>query len=1123
MAAVTQRVSNYLGGVSKQSDDKKLPGQVTELINGYPDVTIGLTKRPGFKFIATLKNASGTAYSSTSLDGARWFYINRDTDTEKYIGCITPKVDNVNGTILVWNAITGDPCTVNTTTHHSAWATNTEYAVGDRVLSDNGKVYECIIPGTTAGTTAPAGTGTSIADVVASIVRSDSMTYSIGDVVSYAFTTDSSDHYNQGGSGESHNKLYKCSQAGTVIANYDEGQLKANPSGTNVQWGVGSNPITKWDFFCHTVHWKYVYNITDYFNGTRNNYDVLTVQDTSIITNNNVTATAEATPTKPWLRTRQTLLYNDAAIHTNNYHLMGPLAPHTNDAVTTAGGKWTFKFHRNDGTTAVRSGIHITRATQIGGTNDMEFNNSVTLTQFLSTMGDRILSESIKKDIGFGNSPETDYHGYGCLNFVVVNNTIQLDCTADKADPDNSERRYFAVEVLNDDIPVTMASNLVDGYGQDVPVLKAPYAASTQLVTTFEENAATVASLPATSFHNHIWHVSNSASLDEEKYWVKFKADDEVQTAISSGYWVETIDPNVFPGLVEHTMPHELVNTAANTFTFRPITFTKRLAGDDLTNPAPSFIDKKIEKTFYHSNRLGFLAGDNVILSQNGEPFNFFYITARKLTHDDPIDLACQTTRPTSLKNVLPTAGGLILFSKNQQFIMLSENDGVLSPLTASTKAISNFELDTSVEPVDFGSYFNFLTKTPGQTRVFSMVFQGKEDPPKSLDISTVVGTWIPTTIDNFVASVQSQLLALSSQSSRDIYAFRTYNDGEKPIMQSWFKWQLPGTVQHINIDNDDFYAITKQGGNWTISLANLTQSPDDAIIVNNNGDKINPCMDLYKAATEVRYKSVESITITAGGSGYTSAPTVTFSAAPEAANTATGTAVISNGAVTGITMTKRGSGYTAAPTISFSGGGGSNAAATSTINSNDLSRCYLPFTDDTNLNPVIVVAGDTSGGTYTESGFTITPTRGSDSAGSYFSVPGKDLATVASNVIVGYRYDFDVTLPKTYFYDGNQRSDYTASLTLARMKFAVGLSGMMGFKLKIKGRNEWYSINPVVTADNYLADDVPLDEHSVFTVPIHQRTENTEVRLFNDSPFPVSLNSMMWEGNYSPRFYRRT
>ena len=50
---------------------------------------------------------------------------------------------------------------------------------------------------------------------------------------------------------------------------------------------------------------------------------------------------------------------------------------------------------------------------------------------------------------------------------------------------------------------------------------------------------------------------------------------------------------------------------------------------------------------------------------------------------------------------------------------MLSENDGILSPLTTSTKAISNFELDTSIEPVDFGSYFNFLSKTPALIIIF--------------------------------------------------------------------------------------------------------------------------------------------------------------------------------------------------------------------------------------------------------------------------------------------------------------------------------------------------------------------------------------------------------------------
>ena len=69
---------------------------------------------------------------------------------------------------------------------------------------------------------------------------------------------------------------------------------------------------------------------------------------------------------------------------------------------------------------------------------------------------------------------------------------------------------------------------------------------------------------------------------------------------------------------------------------------------------------------------------------------------------------------------------------------------------------------------------------------------------------------------------------------------------------------------------------------------------------------------------------------------------------------------------------------------------------------------------------------------------------------------------------------------------------------------------------------DEWYNLNPTAMANTYLANDIAVAEQSVFSLPIHQRTENFQLRIFNDSPFPVSLNSMMWEGNYSPRFYRR-
>ncbi len=76
---------------------------------------------------------------------------------------------------------------------------------------------------------------------------------------------------------------------------------------------------------------------------------------------------------------------------------------------------------------------------------------------------------------------------------------------------------------------------------------------------------------------------------------------------------------------------------------------------------------------------------------------------------------------------------------------------------------------------------------------------------------------------------------------------------------------------------------------------------------------------------------SVTGVTITNGGTGYTTAPTVTFSAPPAGGTTATGTATVSSsGFVTGITITNPGSGYTSMPTVTFSASpSGTTATAT--------------------------------------------------------------------------------------------------------------------------------------------------------------------------------------------------
>jgi hypothetical protein len=83
--------------------------------------------------------------------------------------------------------------------------------------------------------------------------------------------------------------------------------------------------------------------------------------------------------------------------------------------------------------------------------------------------------------------------------------------------------------------------------------------------------------------------------------------------------------------------------------------------------------------------------------------------------------------------------------------------------------------------------------------------------------------------------------------------------------------------------------------------------------------------------------ESVTSVTASSTGSGYTSAPTVTFSGGGGAG--ATATATLSNGVVGSLTISAAGSGYTSGlVSVTISGGGGSGALATATVTSGAIS-----------------------------------------------------------------------------------------------------------------------------------------------------------------------------------------
>ena len=92
MSTVTQQVPNYILGISEQPDELKLPGQVKDLVNAIPDVTLGCIKRPGSKLIKKITPNSGSL---------SWFHIYTDEDNQ-YIGCV-----NTSGVVQIWRTRDG--------------------------------------------------------------------------------------------------------------------------------------------------------------------------------------------------------------------------------------------------------------------------------------------------------------------------------------------------------------------------------------------------------------------------------------------------------------------------------------------------------------------------------------------------------------------------------------------------------------------------------------------------------------------------------------------------------------------------------------------------------------------------------------------------------------------------------------------------------------------------------------------------------------------------------------------------------------------------------------------------------------------------------------------------------
>ena len=561
-----------------------------------------------------------------------------------------------------------------------------------------------------------------------------------------------------------------------------------------------------------------------------------------------------------------------------------------------------------------------------------------------------------------------------------------------------------------------------------------------------------------------------NGSGEEDDYWLEFEC--EFGTS-GPGSWIECRDPSVSAGILGSTAPFELEFASESggvaTFNFQEIPWVDRIAGDDITNIMPSFVGSTIQYSFFYNNRFGFLSDDNVILSTANDPFNFFKRSAQALVASDPVDANVSSVQPVRLISCRPEPQGLVLFGNSEQFRMYSV-DSNITPETVQIRTLSTYEIADYIPPESVGTSNAFVSKVPNYTRVFLYETKGLDENPSVVDIGKTVSQWIPNTITNITCSPQNSVVMLSGSSIKEIYVYRYFNSGKEDLFQAWTKWRMPGTVVALQIVNDQIFAITKQGSQYTLLVNDINENSRSNIIkasIPFVDYEIwsNPYLDLAFSpkAADLDYDSTtKKTTITLPYDSVANlVPTVMLTAAPV----------------------------------------GAFAEPTSLLS---LSAIYEE------VQTAITPSSD-------ESGYFKTPTV----SGNTWIVDG-DWSALSSRMVCGYRYSFEVEFPTTYYNPGDEKYDYTANLTIARHKFSVAFTGALTFSLQASGRTDWTPIYQVTDADYYHANQAPLIKDRVMTIPVYRRNKAYKLKVEDNTPFPTSLISQMWEGNYVPRFYKR-
>lgn len=301
------------------------------------------------------------------------------------------------------------------------------------------------------------------------------------------------------------------------------------------------------------------------------------------------------------------------------------------------------------------------------------------------------------------------------------------------------------------------------------------------------------------------------------------------------GAWIESTKPNIQNSINCLTMPWALRSNADGTFTFVPFSFDNRRVGDEKSNPVPSFVGNKIHDVIFHRNRLGFISGQNLILSRIGDFKTFFRQTvAQDLLADDMIDITSNSSTGSDLEYAIPTKGGLLLFSKTEQHLL--DSSETLSPTKLRLNLATSYRASNKCEPVNIGSDVYFTTPSGVKSKMQRYFIQGDTLLNNASNITAHVPDLLDDDIFQIVgSSIHSQIFSTSRTNPDTINSYNFHFNGDEQVQSAWGEQKFIGhKIVYMHVIGGLLYVISEKSDGVFVSTLSIDRSLESGLLIDN-------------------------------------------------------------------------------------------------------------------------------------------------------------------------------------------------------------------------------------------------------------------------------------------------